>query len=132
MKPNAELAKGTGVSWLALCASTGTLVCCALPIALVSVGFGAAVAAFTSSLPWLVGLSQHKDWIFAGSGALLAGAVWFARRQARSCPADTVVGALCRRAQAWNHRLLVLTAAVWACGFFFAYLFLPLRIWLDA
>ena len=39
----------TSVTWLALLTTTGTLVCCALPIIFVSLGMGATVAALTSS-----------------------------------------------------------------------------------
>ncbi len=63
--------KQTGLSWLTLFASGGTLICCALPIILVTLGLGATVAAFTSSFPLLVTIAQHKAWVFTGSGALL-------------------------------------------------------------
>ena len=45
--------------WLILFASTSTLLCCALPILLVSLGLGAVVVSMASSLPFLVTLSQH-------------------------------------------------------------------------
>ena len=60
-----------GLGWLTLLASSTTLVCCALPIALVTLGFGAAVAALTSALPVLVVLSEHKAWLFGGSAVLI-------------------------------------------------------------
>lgn len=59
------------ITWLTLFASAGTLVCCALPIILVTLGLGATVAALTSSFPILIKLSQHKEWVFAFSGAML-------------------------------------------------------------
>ena len=65
-----------GLSWLALVTSAGTLICCALPIVLVTLGLGATVAALTSSFPILVKLSMHKAWIFAISGALVLVAGW--------------------------------------------------------
>jgi hypothetical protein len=61
----------TGSTWVALFASTGTLVCCALPIIMVTLGMGTAVAALTSSFPFLITLSQHKEWVFAGSAIML-------------------------------------------------------------
>lgn len=54
--------------WLVLFASTGTLLCCALPIILVSLGMGAVVASMASNLPFLIKLSMYKEWMFAGSG----------------------------------------------------------------
>ena len=61
----------SGVSWLTLFASTGTLICCALPIILVTLGLGATVVAFTNSFPFLITLSLHKGWVFIGSGTML-------------------------------------------------------------
>jgi len=58
---------------LSLFASGSTLVCCALPTVLVTLGLGAVVAGVVSSLPWLVWLSRHKEWVFLGAGLLIAG-----------------------------------------------------------
>ncbi len=120
-----------GVTWLTLFTSTGTLICCALPILLVTLGLGAAVASLTSSFPILITLSQHKEWIFAGSGALLVLAGWLMYRPGRACPTDPAAAALCERLQRWNRRVYWSAAAVWGAGFFAAYLLLPIRIWLE-
>lgn len=119
------------LGWLALAASGGTLVCCALPIVLVTLGFGATVAALTSSFPVLVTLSTHKAWIFAISAALMAATAWSLWRPGRACPADAALAERCERAMRWNRRLLSASAIVWAIGFFAAYLVLPIRIWLG-
>lgn len=52
-----------GIATLVL--ASGTLVCCALPILLVTLGMGASVAALVSAAPWLVTLSHYKGWMFA-------------------------------------------------------------------
>jgi mercuric ion transport protein len=93
------------LTWLALFASTGTLICCALPIALVTLGLGATVAAISSSVPFLVILSLHKGWVFAASAALLASSGWLLFRSARECPADPQLAALCDRTLLWNRRI---------------------------
>lgn len=121
----------TSLTWLALFTSTGTLLCCALPITLVTLGMGATVAALTSSFPLLITLSQHKIWIFLVSGALLAISGWLMFRPGRSCPADPQLGALCNRTQVWNRRVYWTSLLIWGSGFFAAYLALPLRLWLD-
>jgi mercuric ion transport protein len=46
---------------VSLFASTGTLLCCALPALLVTLGLGAVVAGAVSSVPWLVPLSRNKE-----------------------------------------------------------------------
>lgn len=123
--------KENGMTWLTLFATTGTLICCALPIALVTLGLGATVAALTSSFPFLVTLSEHKAWVFAGSGALLGLSGWLLYRSGRSCPADPELGELCNRTQVWNRRVYWTSVAIWGIGFFAAFLALPIRLWLD-
>jgi mercuric ion transport protein len=122
----------SGVSWLALFASTGTLVCCALPILLVSLGMGATMAALTSTFPFLVTLSEHKLWVFLISGALLALGAWSLWRPGRACPIDAALAAKCEQATRWNRRIVLASTAVWAIGFVAAYLSLPLYIWVTS
>ncbi len=123
--------KERGATWLTLFASTGTLVCCALPIILVALGLGATVATLTSNFPFLVTLSEHKAWVFAGSGAMLVLSGWLLSRPGRACPADPELGAVCSRAQVWNRRVYWASVAIWGVGFAAAYLALPIRIWLG-
>jgi hypothetical protein len=123
--------RGKGLTWLALFASTGTLICCALPIALVTLGLGATVAAISASVPILVTLSLHKAWVFAVSAALLTLSGWLLYRPGRECPIDPVTGALCDRALLWNRRIFWLSVVILSVGFLAAYLALPLRIWLN-
>lgn len=123
----AESAVGLGTLLL----SSGTLVCCALPILLVSVGLGATVAALTSAAPWLVALSAYKAWMFAGSAAALAAAAWIQYRPGRACPVDPRLAALCARTDRWNRRALAISGAIWIVGFAAAYLWLPVRNWLG-
>jgi len=121
----------TGATWLTLFASAGTLLCCALPIILVTLGMGASVAALTSSAPFLIVLSQHKVWVFAGAALLLALSGWLMYRPGRSCPVDPELGTLCDRTQVWNRRIYWMSVILWGVGFFAAFLALPLRIWLE-
>ncbi len=121
----------SGITWLALFATTGTLICCALPILLVTLGLGAAVAALTSSFPLLITLSQHKIWIFAFSGLMLVLSGWLLYRPGRQCPSDPRLGALCSRSQRWNRRIYWASVAIWVIGFTAAYLALPIRVWLE-
>ena len=118
-------------TWLTLFASTGTLICCALPIVFVSLGFGATVAALTSSFPLLITLSLHKTWVFAFSGAMLVLSGWLMYRPGRACPTDPELGQLCNTTQTWNRRLYWSSVVIWCIGFFAAFLALPLRIWLG-
>ncbi len=126
MDPETKL--GTAVNSLALFATTGTLICCAIPILLVTVGMGATVAAASSSFPLLITLSQYKTYVFTASGLLLALSGWLLYRPGRVCPTDPILAEYCNRAQIWNRRLLWGSVIVWGIGFFAAYLALPLRL----
>lgn len=117
----------TALSFGTLFLSTGTLLCCALPILLVSLGLGAAVAGMIGAAPWLVTLSQHKAWLFAGTSLLLAGGGWLIHRPGRVCPTDPELARACARADRWNRRMWWSALSIWAFGTFMAYLWLPLR-----
>ncbi len=128
-----EIGPATGLSWLALFTSLGTLVCCALPITLVTLGLGATVAALTSNFPILVTLSQHKGWVFAVSGLMLAAAAWLSwGPRGRRCPADPARAAACARAQRWNRWILAVAIAIWIAGAFAAFALYPLARWWDS
>lgn len=121
----------SGISWLTLFASTGTLICCALPITLVTLGLGAAVVSLTSAFPFLIALSQHKAWVFALSALMLAISGWMLFRPGRVCPTDPVTGRLCNRTQVWNRRVYWTSVVIWIIGLFAAYGALPLLRWLE-
>jgi hypothetical protein len=124
--------KETSLTWLALFTTTGTLVCCAIPITLVTLGMGATVASMVSAMPFLVTLSQHKIWVFAISGVLLALSAWMMYRPGRACPVDAELGELCNKTHKWNKRIYWFSVILWCIGFFAAFLALPLQIWLDS
>ena len=125
MDPETRIPVAAG--WFALLASASTLVCCAIPILLVSLGMGAAVAAASSNFPAIVVLSEYKDYVFSGSALFMAASWWLHKRQLASCPADLELAAVCRKAKRLSDRLLWVAVAVWGIGFFAAYLALPLR-----
>ncbi|MDQ7019659.1 MAG: hypothetical protein Q9M33_10900 [Robiginitomaculum sp.] len=125
----AEQRNGVGLSrwgWVLLFTSTTTMICCALPIMLVALGFGAVSAAMFSNFPFLVTLAHHKIWLFSGSAVLLLLAAWALYRPGRACPTDPVLAAACERADRWNRRFLIVSAGLWVIGFTAAYLSLPL------
>lgn len=117
--------------WLVLLTSSATLVCCVIPIVLVSLGFGAAVAATYGSLPFLTFLGVHKEWTFTLSAIVLLAAAWALFRPGRTCPADPELARACEAADRWNRRLLKIGAAIWAISFFAAYLLTPLADYLG-
>lgn len=123
--------RDSSVSVLTLFTSTGTLVCCALPILLVSLGMGAAVVSLTSAAPWLITLSEHKLWVFGLSFLCLLLCAWFIYRPGRACPTDPVLARQCQRLDALNRWIFWGSVAVWSTGFFAAFLLWPITTWLK-
>jgi hypothetical protein len=56
---------------ISLFTSAATLVCCALPALMVSLGMGAVLAGLVSDFPQLVWLSKHKIEVFGLAAVLL-------------------------------------------------------------
>lgn len=109
---------------LSLLASTGTLLCCALPALLVALGAGGVLASVVSNVPQLVWLSEHKALTFGVAGVLLgfsAFAQWQAR--ARACPVDASdeVKAACAQTRTWSGFALWISVTVFLVGSFFAF-----------
>lgn len=111
----------TAAPALALFASAGTLVCCALPALLVTIGAGAVMAGLASSAPGLIVLSANKEWVFAIAALVLAAA--FALRWATRnapCPADPAQARACARMRRiggwalWSALVLLLTGGFFA------------------
>jgi len=122
------------LSYFSLFTSVGTLLCCALPSLLVLAGLGASVASTLSSLPWLVTLSRHKQWTFSVSGALIGLSflnMYYLspRLKAKACAPDNP--SACQSASKFSSVLLWVSAAIYAVGFFSAYLLGPILTRLD-
>ena len=119
------------VSMLALLVSSGTLVCCALPIILVSVGLGSVVAALNVQWPLLSSLAEYKIWIFMVSGGLLLLSAWQLYATRNTCPADPKLAAACANIKKVTASLFIVAGVFWLVGFIAAYIALPVRVWLG-
>lgn len=107
---------------LALFASASTLLCCALPALLVTVGAGAVMAGLASSVPGYIWLTERKLELFAVAGALLAGAVmvrWLTRNA--PCPIDPNQARACRVMRRAGGVMLWAAVMIYLIGGFFAF-----------
>lgn len=118
--------KEKATSVLSLFTSVGTLVCCALPALLVTLGLGAVVASTVSGLPWLMALSRHKTWLFLGAGLLLALNFFLVYRPRQQTACDVSGGQGCEVTGGWNRGVLWVSTAIYAIGVSVAYLALPI------
>lgn len=111
------------LSFLTLFSSTGTLICCALPALLVSIGLGAVLAGLVSKVPGLIWVSEHKTSVFAFAGLMLAlnGLLLWRNRNA-PCPLELDLREACISGRRFSVRVYLLSLAVFLTGFFFAFL----------
>lgn len=117
------LYKQTLLPMLSLFTSVGTLVCCALPALLVSVGMGAVMAGLVSNVPWITALSAYKPIVFAVSGVVLVVAGVFQwRARFAPCPADPVKAKACRILRRISWGILGFSYVAYLIGFFFAFI----------
>ena len=109
-------------SWVALFASSGTLVCCALPALLVALGAGAALSTLVSAVPGLVWLSEYKLVVFGLAGAMLAlsGALQWRNRFA-PCPTDPALRHACLRTRKTSAWVYGVSVALYLVGGWFAF-----------
>lgn len=134
MKSIASKNSSAVMSYFSLFTSLGTLLCCALPSLLVLAGLGASVASFLSAAPWLVSLSRHKPWTFGISGVLIAASFvnmyYIAPRlRGESCSPDDPDA--CEVSSRFSKMFLWISAAIYAAGFFVAFLLGPILLRLD-
>jgi uncharacterized membrane protein YdcZ (DUF606 family) len=107
---------------LTILSSFSTLLCCALPVTLVSIGAGAVLASIVTAVPQLVWLSEHKLPLFAFAGLMLAlSGVSVYRNRHAPCPADPLQTKSCLRLKRWSAHIFCLSAVLYVIGFFFAF-----------
>jgi hypothetical protein len=118
----AESRAGFWASLATLFASSGTLVCCALPALLVALGAGAALSALVSAVPQLVWLSENKEALFVSAGLMLAasGALQWRNRFA-PCPVEPALRDACLRTRKASLRVYWASVAIFAVGGWFAF-----------
>ncbi|MGE4502281.1 MAG: hypothetical protein AB7D03_05375 [Thiomicrospira sp.] len=120
MENNAVKPKKWGI-WI-LFASVPTLLCCALPVILVSLGMGSAVVSlYSEHLPFLQWFGMNPAITFSITALILAGAGWLLYRPGRTCPADPDLAKACQSANRWNHRFFWSAVVIWCIGAFFAF-----------
>ena len=113
---------------LLLFASTPTLLCCALPIVLVSLGMGSLVASiYVDKLPWLQWFGMNSLFIFGFSGLILVIAAYFLFKNKQSCPLDPELSQACNNALKWNTYFFCLATFIWLISALSAFA-LPLLI----
>nr|MBD3623646.1 hypothetical protein [Sunxiuqinia sp.] len=117
--------KSDFVSIASLFTSFSTLLCCALPALLVTLGMGAVVAGMVSAFPALIALSQYKEWLFIGAGLLIGFNFWlfYGRKRNQACEIDEYgKETACDTAARWSKIILWISFGFYSAGLFMSYL----------
>ena len=96
-----------------------TLICCAIPIILVSLGMGSVVASlYSENVLFLSWFSNNKMLVFTISTSILTFSYWLLFRPGRACPSDPQLAQACAKARYWNIRFLIAATTIWALSAF--------------
>ena len=108
---------------LSLFTSLGTLICCALPALLISIGMGASLASFVSAFPWIIFISKYKIQTFILAAVLLIFSVYlFWQGRNAPCPSDPIQAKICSKLRFINIIMLFISLVTYLVGFFFAFI----------
>lgn len=109
--------------FLTLFSSSSTLLCCALPALLVTLGAGSVMASIVSYFPAFIWLSIHKLYVFLFATIMLAlsgVAQWQGRQQACSTQPNTHEA--CQSSKKWGLALYFFSLACYLVGGFYAFI----------
>ena len=112
-----------------LFATSGTLVCCAIPAMLVALGAGAALSSLVSVFPQVVWLSEHKLGLFLFAGLMMgASGVLQWRNRTAPCPADPALRQACMRTRKVATVVYGVSVAFYLVGGWFAFV---MPLWME-
>ncbi|MDA0942477.1 MAG: hypothetical protein O2849_06675 [Proteobacteria bacterium] len=126
MKNNSELKTLSNIknlSVLTLLTSSGTILCCALPVLLVTIGAGAALSSLISTFPQIVWVSKYKEYIFTVAFILIILSGYFQWHSRKlPCPANKLLAAQCLRARKLSLVIYFVSVVILTIGFTFAFI----------
>ena len=110
-------------SLLTLFASSSTLICCALPALLVSLGAGAALASLVAVFPQIVWISENKEIIFLMSTLLMViGGIVQWRNRYAPCPIDPKLRQACLKTRKVSLGIYLMSLVLLIIGGWFAFI----------
>jgi hypothetical protein len=112
------------LTFFGLFGSLSTLLCCALPALLVTLGLGGALAGLVGAFPQIVWVSEHKLAVFGITGLLILLGGWLQwRARYEPCPRDPVEAAACQTARRVSAIIYAVSLALYLVGSYFAFAF---------
>jgi len=116
--------KGTFLaSLVTLFASSSTLICCAIPALLVTLGAGATLSSFISIFPKIVWISEHKIEVFTFAGVMLTISGYMQwRGRLAPCPVDPVLRNACIKTRKASLIIYSFSLLLYLTGGWFAFI----------
>lgn len=109
-------------AFASLFTSLSTIFCCALPIILVTLGFGAVFASISAKFPLISILAQNANALFATATAFLILSGYFIFFKNQSCPANKKQAELCAKTKKINKIIWILSATILIFSSFLKYI----------
>ncbi|MAW07783.1 MAG: hypothetical protein CME61_05815 [Halobacteriovoraceae bacterium] len=110
------------VTFLSLFGSLSTLLCCALPVTLVTIGMGASFASLTTAFPQIIWLTNHKEELFIITAILLMVSYFMMKRSEKmACPIDLDQREMCQTSKSTTNKVFWATVIVYVIGLLFSY-----------
>ena len=111
------------VTFFSLFGSLSTLLCCALPVTLVTLGMGATFASITSTFPQILWLTGHKDELFMLTGALLIISFFIMKKSEKmACPVNLDEREICQNSKSISNRIFWISVGTYIVGLLFSYI----------
>ena len=111
------------ITFLSLFGSLSTLLCCALPVTLVSIGMGATFASISSMFPQIYWITAKKDFLFILTGVLLVISFFLMKKtQNEPCPIDKNQAEVCKNAKNYSKKIFWMTVCIYIIGLLFSYI----------
>ena len=110
------------ITFFSLFGSVSTLLCCALPVTLVSLGMGATFASLTSSIPGVLWLVGHKDTLFVLTGVMLIVSYFLMKHgEKQACPIDPNQAEVCQESKGLSNKMFWVSVVTYFIGLLFSY-----------
>lgn len=111
------------ISFFSLFGSLSTLLCCALPVTLVSIGMGATFASLTATFPQVIWLTEKKDILFITTAILLTLSYYLMKRSENlACPIDVDQKTACQSSKSVSKKFFWSTVVIYGVGLCFSYI----------
>ena len=122
-KNNFLLMRHIFLSTFSLFTSFGTLICCALPALLVTIGMGASLISILGIFPWITVISEQKKLVFIISGSfLLLGFLYqYFSNITSICPTDPNAARACKNLKKISWVILFFSLTLYVVGLFFSF-----------